>query len=85
MSTRTTRRVVTFARPFELSVIEGMQPAGAYTVETEEELLQDVSFPAHRRTATVLHLQAAPGSAALAHSVMVDPAELEAALNAPHD
>jgi hypothetical protein len=44
MTERTTRTTVTFTRPFSLSGIDEVQAAGTYTVETNEELLQDVSF-----------------------------------------
>ena len=37
MNRRTRRETVTFARPFSLRGIDGVQPAGTYTVETEEE------------------------------------------------
>ena len=49
MTMRTSRRTVTFARPFSLRGIETEQPAGTYAVETDEELLEGLSFPAYRR------------------------------------
>jgi hypothetical protein len=70
---RTTRSHVTFTQPFRLDGVEGTQPPGTYTVETEEELLQSVSFPVWQRLATVILL---PRRAAAA----VDPAHLAAAL-----
>ena len=36
---RTRRETVTFARPFRLRGVDEAQPAGAYTVETDEELV----------------------------------------------
>jgi hypothetical protein len=59
MTTRTSRRTVTFTRPFSLRGIDGVQPAGAYTVETDEELLGSLSFPAYRRVATTIFLPSA--------------------------
>ena len=44
MTVRTTTKTVTFTRPFNLSGMEEMQPAGTYTVETDEELLQTFRF-----------------------------------------
>ncbi len=76
MSVRTTRQTVTFASPFALSGIEGLQPAGTYTIETDEELLADMSFPAYRRIATLLFLPGRPGSAVTGQIVSVDPSEL---------
>lgn len=79
MCVRTTRKTITFTRPFSFGAIDKMQPAGTYTVETDEELLQDLSFPAYRRVATVILLPQQPGSAILGEAVAIDPAELEAA------
>jgi hypothetical protein len=57
MTTRTSRKTVTFTRPFFLSGIDEVRPAGTYAVETDEELLQALSFPAYRRVATWIRLQ----------------------------
>jgi hypothetical protein len=46
MTARTSRKSVTFTQPFSLSGIDEVQPAGTYTVETDEELLPGLSFPA---------------------------------------
>ena len=70
---RTISTQVTFTQPFRLDGVEGMQPAGTYIVETEEELLQSVSFPVWQRVASVILL---PRQAAVA----IDPAALAAAL-----
>jgi hypothetical protein len=51
MTVRTSRQSVTFTEPFSLSGIDEVQPAGTYTVETDEELLPGLSFPAYRRVA----------------------------------
>lgn len=84
MNARTSSKTVTFTRPFVLSGIDGVQPAGTYTVETDEELLQALSFPAYRRVATWIQLPSSPGGAAsaagLARVANIDPGELEAAL-----
>ena len=56
MPLRTSRRNVTFRRPFALRGLEGMQPAGTYEVETDEELLEQLSFPVWHRTATTIRL-----------------------------
>jgi hypothetical protein len=77
---RTTLSTVSFARPFTLSVLDGTQPAGDYTIETEEELLEGVSFPAYRRLRTVILLPAKPGSMVTAQAAPVDPVELDATL-----
>lgn len=82
--TRTVVKEVTFARPFMLSGLDGVQPAGTYTIETDEELIQSLSFTAYRRTATWLRLPGRRDGAELpaGHSEVaaIDPGELEAAL-----
>jgi hypothetical protein len=81
MTTRTTKKTVTFRRPFNLSGFDGEQPAGSYSVETDEELLEDLSFPAYRRMATMMQLETGAGAAGGIRQVaVIDPTELEAAL-----
>jgi hypothetical protein len=80
MIVRTTTRTVTFARPFMLKGIDEEQPAGSYTVETDEELLEGASVPAYRRIATLIRLPGRPGSTVLGYVVDIDAAELTAAL-----
>ena len=79
MTVRTSRKTMTFTRPFTLSGTDDVQPAGTYVVETDEELLPDLSFSAYRRTATLIFLPSRPGSGIGEQVVDVDPAELEAA------
>jgi hypothetical protein len=80
MTTRTRSVTVVFSRPFLLSAVGETQPAGDYVVETDEELIQTLSFPVYRRTATWLRLRPRPGAAGLDRLVNVDPAELDRAL-----
>ena len=79
MTMRTSRKTVTFTRPFSLRGIDGVQPAGAYTVETDEELLEGLSFPAYRRVATTIFLPSRPGDVVSGQLVAIDPSQLEAA------
>jgi hypothetical protein len=76
MTMRTSRKAVTFRRPFSLSGIDEVQPAGTYTVETNEEQIEGLSFPSWRRTATVLLLRQPSGG--ISQDVEIDPLELEA-------
>ena len=78
MTARTSRKTVTFTRPFSLSGIE-VQPAGTYAVETDEELLPGVSFPAYRRIASLIFLRSQAGGAVVEEIANVDPLELQAA------
>lgn len=88
MTTRTSKKTVTFRRPFVLGGFDEVLPAGAYSVETDEELLEGISFPAYRRILTLLHLHPKPGRPGLTETLTVDPNELDAALErdrAPRD
>lgn len=84
MTTRTIRTTVTFTRPFSLSGFDGQQPAGSYSVETDEELLEELSFPAYRRVATMMQLRSGASLKGNASGILqvavIDPAQLAAAL-----
>ena len=80
MTARTTSKTVTFTHPFNLSGMEEMQPAGTYTVETDEELLQTSSLPAYRRISTLMRLTTRPRGMVLTQIVEVKPQELAAVL-----
>ncbi|MDE1938608.1 MAG: hypothetical protein KGI68_06275 [Alphaproteobacteria bacterium] len=54
MVTRTNSQQVVFRRPFLLSGFDALQVAGAYTVDTEEELIEALSFPVWKRVATMM-------------------------------
>ncbi len=77
---RTNSRSVTFTRPFALTGLDEAQPAGSYTVETDEELLPTVLQSAYRRTTTWLTLPSHAGNAGSSQIISIDPVELEAAL-----
>jgi hypothetical protein len=79
MTVRTSRKTVTFTRPFSLSEIDEVQPAGSYTVETDEEELPGLSFPAYRRIATLILLRSRPGGRVVEEVIRIDPLELQAA------
>ena len=85
MTIRTSQRTIRFAHPFRLTGMDAPQPAGAYLLETEEELLQDLSFPAYRRIATRLFVTVVPNSTILEEVVDIDPLELEAAMEKDSD
>jgi hypothetical protein len=79
MTVRTSHKSVTFTRPFSLSGIDQVQPAGTYTVETDEELLSGLSFPAYQRIATLMVLRSRRGGPVVEEVVNIDPLELQAA------
>ena len=74
MTVRTSRKSVTFTRPFSLSGLDELQPAGTYTVETDEELLPGLSFPAYRHVATLILLRSRGGGPLVEE--VADPLEL---------
>ena len=76
---RTTSKTVTFMHPFSLSETDEVHPAGAYTVETDEELLQASSTPAYRRVATLLRLERTTGTVQT-QILETNPVELAGAL-----
>ena len=57
MTTRTSKKTVTFAHPFTLCDYEEVFQPGTYDVETDEERLEGVSFEAYRRVQTLGHLE----------------------------
>jgi hypothetical protein len=80
---RTTRETVTFEHPFSLFAVEGVQPPGTYTVETDEDLIEGVSFLAYRRVATTIYLPLRYGGPGSLQAVRVDPRELDEARGKP--
>jgi hypothetical protein len=79
MTQRTVQSTITFSQPFKLSGFDEPLPAGTYTIETHEELIEGVSFPAYRRVETLLFLRPPLGQANLTQVVVIDPVELEEA------
>jgi hypothetical protein len=77
MTTRTTSKTVTFAHPFLLKGIDRILPAGDYRVATDEELIEELSFPAYRRVSTMIFVPAQ--SASSVEMVAIDPQELRTA------
>jgi hypothetical protein len=79
MTLRTTSKVITFVHPFALPGLDHAQPSGAYTVQTDEEPIEGLSFLAYRRVATVIFLPLHPGRSGSFQAICVAPEELEAA------
>jgi hypothetical protein len=77
MTMRTTRTIVTFRQPFFLSGADGEQPPGSYNVDTDEELIEGLSFLAYRRIATFLHLPSVSTRSGVFQMVPIDPSDLE--------
>jgi hypothetical protein len=77
MSIRTQRRTVTFVRPFSVIGRDHLQAGGTYTVETDDELIDGLSFPAYRRIGTSIFLPAHPARPGWAEVAQIDPLELD--------
>jgi hypothetical protein len=48
VNARTTTKTVTFDQPFSLLGLDEPHPAGTYTVQTDEEPVESLSFLAYR-------------------------------------
>jgi hypothetical protein len=81
MTIRTRRESVSFAAPFALPGLDGLQPAGTYVVEMDEEQIEPLSFIAWRRLSTTIVVPSGPASYQM---IRVDPAVLEAAQAGSH-
>ena len=82
MTTQTLTETVTFRHPFKLSGLDEAQPPGDYLIETEEELIEYLSFPAYRRLWTSIRLAGRPHTRELSRVLNIDPEELAAVLAA---
>lgn len=80
MSLRTTTQAIAFPRAFSLAGVEAKQPAGVYPVETDEELIEGLSFPAYRRVCMRIRLSESAAQPGIVETVVVNPAEIEAIL-----
>jgi hypothetical protein len=79
---RTTNKTVTFARSFKLREFDEPFPAGRYSIETDEELLDGMSFPVYLRRATKTQPVADPRRRGITENAVIDHQQLEAALAA---
>jgi hypothetical protein len=77
---RTSKKNVTFLHPFTIEDFVQELPPGEYVVETDEELIQGLSFPAYRRVSTTLYVDALPGRPGQRQAWQIKPESLDAAL-----
>jgi hypothetical protein len=79
MATRTSNQTVTFAHPFLLKGVDRMLAAGSYRVVTDEESIEELSFPVYRRVATTIFVPGeSPGTSSV-EMVAIDPRDLQEA------
>jgi hypothetical protein len=79
MTVRQTSKAVVFQHPFVLKGVDRTLPPGAYRVVTDEEQIEELSFPVYRRVATVIFVRAESGNASAVEMVTIDPRDLQAA------
>jgi len=79
MNVRTRRTTVTFCGPFALAAADRSLPAGTYEVLTDEELIEELSFPVYRRVATMMLVPASNSSSSM-EMLTIDPRDLTSAL-----
>jgi hypothetical protein len=79
MTTRQTSKTVVFSHPFELNGVDRTLPPAAYRVVTDEEQIEDLSFPVYRRVATMIFVPAESGNASSVEMVTIDPRDLHTA------
>ena len=60
MTTRTRRETVHFKHPFLINGVDRLLPSGAHEMITDEEMIEELSFPSFRRVATMIMV---PGAA----------------------
>ena len=76
MTVRIRRETVVFGHPFSIPGLDELQPPGTYTIETEEELVEPLSFTAYHRLSTAIVIPVGKNSHQI---VTIDPADLAAA------
>ncbi len=79
MTARSHSSTVVFNHPFELKGVDRILPPGDYRIVTDEELIEELSFPVYRRTATMIFVPAASHRASSVEMVTIDPQELQTA------
>jgi hypothetical protein len=77
MITRTKRVRLTFNHPFSLKGVDRLLAPGQYEVASDEELIEELSFPVYRRVSTLIFLP--PHGSSSIEMVNIDPADLAAA------
>ena len=68
---------MSFARPFLLKGVDRVLAAGQYKVMTDEELIEELSFPVYRRVATMIFVPADSQNSSSVEMVAIDPRDLQ--------
>jgi len=80
MTLRTTSTIVSFKEPFSLRDVEGIQPAGNYTIWFEDDLIEGLSHAARRRISTTIQIPSTSSSVEQSRLVPIRQTDLDAAL-----
>ncbi len=78
MNTRTRNTLVVFSNPFELKGVDRTLPPGEYRVVTDEQLIEELSFPVYRRVSTMIFVPGKSHSSSV-EMVTIDPRDLQVA------
>ncbi len=81
MTARSHSKTVVFNHPFKLPGVDRILPPGDYRVVTDEERIEELSFPVYRRVSTMIFLSGEGPHASSVEMVTIDPRDLEAALD----
>lgn len=82
MTSRTNESTVTFQHQFNLSPLDGPQPAGTYRLVVVDDEIPGLSFVAYRRSSTMLHVPALTAGTGKTQVFPVDSEELATAISA---
>ena len=80
MTIRTSSKFVIFKHPFKIGMLPELQPAGSYQVDTDEELIEGLSFVAYKRILTIIHLHSKNKLKSLTRALTISAKDLEVAL-----
>lgn len=79
LTARLTTEVIVFRHDFAVPGWREPAPAGTYTVETAEALIEGLSFPAYRRLSTTITRQSRRAGGVV-QAIAIEPQALQAAL-----
>jgi hypothetical protein len=79
MTRRSHSKSVVFNHSFELKSVDRILPPGEYRIVTDEELIEELSFPVYRRVATMIFVPAVSHHASSVEMATIDPQEIQAA------
>jgi hypothetical protein len=80
MTIRTESKIVSFQEPFTLRNVDGIQPAGDYLVDVDDELIEGINHSVYRRVATRFHIPCMSSPQPTKQVVAVNQTDLDAAL-----